>query len=221
MSMNTRTNFDQNLKELKSLQLKMADEAQVSIKNAMLALLNQDIQLADKVINGDNVIDDLEYEIHDKALMLIARQSPVAKDLRRLHVALRVSSEVERLGDIAVNIAKSAVHIGNEKHVKELIDIPHMMEMALEMVSESITSFYSEDTELAKKCAEKDDMVDQMFGSLVKELLTYIPQNPDFTNQIIQLAFVCRFIERIADHSTNIAENVIYLETGKRYNLNA
>ncbi|WP_042458445.1 phosphate signaling complex protein PhoU [Neobacillus dielmonensis] len=219
--MNMRSNFDQNLKELKSLQLKMADEAQVSIKNAMLALLNQDIQLAEKVINGDNVIDDLEYEIHDKALMLIARQSPVAKDLRRLHVALRVSSEVERLGDIAVNIAKSALHIGNEKHVKELIDIPHMMEMALEMVSEAITSFYSEDIELAEKCAEKDDKVDQMFGSLVKELLTYIPQNPDFTNQIIQLAFVCRFIERIADHSTNIAENVIYLETGKRYNLNA
>ncbi len=221
MFMNMRSNFDQNLKELKSLQLKMADEAQVSIKNAMLALLNQDIQLAEKVINGDNVIDDLEYEIHDKALMLIARQSPVAKDLRRLHVALRVSSEVERLGDIAVNIAKSALHIGNEKHVKELIDIPHMMEMALEMVSEAITSFYSEDIELAEKCAEKDDKVDQMFGSLVKELLTYIPQNPDFTNQIIQLAFVCRFIERIADHSTNIAENVIYLETGKRYNLNA
>ncbi|WP_251551385.1 phosphate signaling complex protein PhoU [Neobacillus muris] len=218
--MNTRSNFDQSLKELKSLQLKMADEAQTAIKNAMRALLNQDLGLAKKIIDGDNVIDDLEYEIHEKALMLIARQSPVAKDLRRLHVALSASSEVERLGDIAVNIAKSAVHIGNEKHVKELIDIPNMMEMALEMVTESITSFYSEDIELAKKCAAKDDQVDQMFGNLVKELLTYIPQNPDFTNQIIQLAFVCRYIERIADHSTNIAENVVYLETGKRYNLN-
>ena len=219
--MNTRSNFDQSLKDLKALQLKMADEAQAAIKNSMLALLNKDLQLAQKVVDSDSVLDDLEYEIHDRALMLIARQSPVAKDLRRLHVALRVSSEVERLGDIAVNIAKSAIHIGNEKHVKELIDIPHMMEIALEMVSDAITAFYSEDPVLAKKCAEKDDQVDEMFGSLVKELLTYIPQNPDFTNQIIQLAFVCRFIERIADHSTNIAENVIYLETGKRYNLNA
>ncbi|WP_191269475.1 phosphate signaling complex protein PhoU [Neobacillus kokaensis] len=219
--MNTRSNFDESLKELKSMQLKMAGEAETAIKNAMLALLNQDIELAHSVINGDNVIDDLEYEIHEKALMLIARQSPVAKDLRRLHVALRVSSEVERLGDIAVNIAKSAVHIGNEKHVKELIDIPHMMEIALEMLTDAITAFYSEDSAMAQKCAEKDDQVDKMFGELVQELLTYIPQNPDFTNQIIQLAFVCRFIERMADHSTNIAENVVYLETGKRYNLNA
>ncbi|WP_042355048.1 phosphate signaling complex protein PhoU [Bacillus rubiinfantis] len=219
--MNTRSNFDQSLQEVKSLQLKMAAEAETAIQNAMLALLNKDIELANTVINGDNAIDALESEIHEKALMLIARQSPVAKDLRRLHVALSVSSEVERLGDIAVNIAKSVVHIGNDTHVKELVDIPHMMEAALEMVRDAITAFYSEDAELATKCAEKDDQVDQMFGALIKELLTYIPQNPDFTNQIIQLAFVCRYIERIADHSTNIAENVIYLETGKRYNLNA
>ncbi|WML30703.1 phosphate signaling complex protein PhoU [Neobacillus sp. OS1-32] len=218
--MNTRANFDQSLQELKTLQLKMAGEAETAVKNAMLSLLNRDVELANKVINGDNLIDDLEYEIHEKALMLIARQSPVAKDLRRLHVALKVSSEVERLGDIAVNIAKSTVQIGNEQHVKELIDIPQMMEVALEMLTDAITAFYSEDPALAKKCAQKDDQVDKMFGELVQELLTYIPKNPDFTNQIIQLAYVCRYIERIADHATNIAENVVYLETGKRYNLN-
>lgn len=218
--MNTRANFDQSLQELKTLQLKMAGEAETAVKNAMLSLLNRDVELANKVINGDHLIDDLEYEIHEKALMLIARQSPVAKDLRRLHVALKVSSEVERLGDIAVNIAKSTVQIGNEQHVKELIDIPQMMEVALEMLTDAITAFYSEDPALAKKCAQKDDQVDKMFGELVQELLTYIPKNPDFTNQIIQLAYVCRYIERIADHATNIAENVVYLETGKRYNLN-
>ncbi|MBL4951397.1 phosphate signaling complex protein PhoU [Neobacillus sp. YIM B02564] len=218
--MNTRANFDQSLQELKTLQLKMAGEAETAVKNAMLSLLNRDVELANKVINGDHLIDDLEYEIHEKALMLIARQSPVAKDLRRLHVALKVSSEVERLGDIAVNIAKSTVQIGNEQHVKELIDIPQMMEVALEMLTDAITAFYSEDPALAKKCAQKDDQVDKMFGELVQELLTYIPKNPDFTNQIIQLAYVCRYIERIADHATNIAENIVYLETGKRYNLN-
>jgi phosphate transport system protein len=96
-----------------------------------------------------------------------------------------------------------------------------MMGMALEMVSDSIQAYYSEDIELAKKSAEKDDEVDKMFGSLIQELLSYIPQNPNATNQIIQLSFVCRYIERIADHSTNIAENVIYLVTGDRVNLNA
>ncbi|MEH7074047.1 phosphate signaling complex protein PhoU [Neobacillus drentensis] len=219
--MSTRTIFDNNLKELKDLLLKMAEKSEHAIKEAMIALINQDMEKAKQVIDADNEIDDLEYEINDKALLLIARQSPVATDLRKINVALKVSSEVERFADIAVNIAKSALHIGNEKHFKEVIDIPKMMEMALEMVSDSINAYYSEDITIAKKCAEKDDEVDKMFGSLIQELLGYIPQNPHATNQIIQLAFVCRYIERIADHSTNIAEHVIYLVTGNRVNLNA
>ncbi|WP_040208004.1 phosphate signaling complex protein PhoU [Neobacillus jeddahensis] len=218
--MSTRSNFDNNLKELKDLLLKMASKAETAIKESMLALVNQDLEKAQQVIDGDNEIDDLEYEINDMALLLIARESPVATDLRKISAALKVSSEVERFADIAVNIAKSALHIGKEKHFKEIIDIPKMMEMALEMVSESISAYYAEDITLAKKCAEKDDEVDKMFGSLVQELMSYIPQNPNATNQIIQLAFVCRFIERIADHSTNIAEDVVYLVTGNRVNLN-
>ena len=218
--MSTRTNFDNDLKELKDLLLKMAEKSEHAIKESMIALINQDMEKARQVIDGDNEIDDLEYEINDKALLLIARQSPVATDLRKISVALKVSSEVERFADIAVNIAKSAIHIGKEKHFKEIIDIPKMMEMALEMVSDSIKAYYSGDIDLAKKSAEKDDEVDKMFGSLIQELLSYIPQNPNATNQIIQLAFVCRYIERIADHSTNIAENVIYLVTGNRINLN-
>ncbi|EKN66263.1 phosphate uptake regulator [Neobacillus bataviensis LMG 21833] len=219
--MSARANFDHNLKELKEMLLTMAHKSELQIKEAMIALLNQDMDKAKKVIDGDNEIDDLDDDINNKALLLIARESPVATDLRKISVALRVSSEVERLADIAVNIAKSALHIGNQEYFKEMIDIPKMMEIALEMVSESITAYYSEDIEMAKKCAKKDDEVDKMFGDLVHELLSYIPQNPNATNQIIQLAFVCRFIERIADHSTNIAENVIYLVTGKRVNLNA
>ena len=219
--MSTRSNFDNDLKELKDLLLKMASKSEAAIKEGMLALINQDLDKAKQVIEGDNEIDDMDYEINDKALLLIARQSPVASDLRKISVALKVSSEVERFADIAVNIAKSALHIGKEEHFKEIIDIPKMMEMALEMVSDSITAYYSEDIDLAKKCAEKDDDVDKMFGSLIQELLSYIPQNPKSTNQIIQLAFVCRYIERIADHSTNISEDVIYLVTGRRVNLNA
>lgn len=219
--LSTRSNFDNNLKQLKELLLQMANKAEFAIKEAMIALINQDMDKAKLVIDGDNEIDDLEHEINDKALLLIARESPVATDLRQINVALKVSSEVERMADMAVNIAKSAVHIGNEKHIKEIVDIPNMMEMALDMVSDSIKAFYSEDITLAKSCAERDDQVDKMFGSLIQELLGYIPKNPNSTNQIIQLAFVCRFIERIADHSTNIAENVIYLVTGKRIDLNS
>ncbi|MBT2656666.1 phosphate signaling complex protein PhoU [Bacillus sp. ISL-18] len=219
--MSTRSNFDHNLLQLNEILLSMAKKAEMAIKDAMLSLVNQDLDKAKAVLMGDNEINNLEQEINDKALLLIARESPVATDLRKISAALKVSSEIERLADIAVNIAKSTIHIGHEKHIKEIIDIPNMMGIALEMVSESIEAFTTEDVSLAQECAKKDDQVDQMFGRLIQELIGYIPQNLNSTNQIIQLAFVCRNVERIADHSTNIAENVIYLVTGKRLNLNA
>lgn len=219
--MSTRSKFDSKLTQLKEKLLEMEGLAENQVRNSLSALINQDIEKAKLVIDGDNEIDNLEHEIHDQALLLIARESPVAKDLRTLNVALKVSSEVERMADMAVNIAKAAVHIGNEKHFKEIIDIPKMMDKALEMVSMSVKAYLDEDVKLAEKCAEKDDEVDKMFGRLVHELINMIPENPNATNQIIQLAFVCRFIERVADHSTNIAENVIYLVTGNRVNLNA
>lgn len=199
----------------------MTEASQHAVKMAMESLIAQDIQKAEEIISNDRKINELEDKINDMAISLIAMQSPVATDLRKIIAALRISSEVERIGDMAVNIAKSTLHIGTEKHIKEIVDIPKMMDMALEMLTDALTSFYTEDAALAKKCTEKDDAVDEMYGKLVKELLSYIPQNPAATNQIAQLAFVCRFIERVADHSTNIAEYVIYLVTGKRYDLNA
>jgi phosphate transport system protein len=218
--MSTRSKFDSKLLSLKEKLLVMERLAETAVRNSLSALINQDIEKANQVIEGDHAINTLEHEIHDMALLLIARESPVAKDLRTLNVALKVSSEVERMADMAVNIAKAALHIGNEKHFKEILDIPKMMDHALEMVSMSVKAYIDEDIMLAQKCAEKDDDVDNMFGKLVHELISMVPENPAATNQIIQLAFVCRFIERIADHSTNIAENVIYLVTGKRFELN-
>jgi phosphate transport system protein len=218
--LSTRTNFDKNLEQLKRMLLDMESTAEMAIRESLTALIHQDVEKAEQIINGDHEIDQLNIKINDKALMLIATESPVAKDLRTINVALKVSSEVERMGDMAVNIAKAALHIGKEKHVKEIVDIPQMMNLALDMVSDAIKAYINEDVMLAQKCAERDDKVDEMFGSIIHELISMVPNNPEATNQIIQLAFVCRFIERIADHSTNIAENVIYLVTGKSYNLN-
>jgi phosphate transport system protein len=218
--MSTRSKFDSKLINLKEKLLEMENLAEIAVRNSLSALITHNFEKANQVIDGDNAIDTLEHEIHDMALLLIARESPVAKDLRTLNVALKVSSEVERMADMAVNIAKATLHIGNEKHFKEILDIPKMMDLALEMVSMSVKAYVDEDVMLAQKCAEKDDEVDKMFGKLVHELISMVPENPNATNQIIQLSFVCRFIERIADHSTNIAENVIYLVTGKRFELN-
>jgi phosphate transport system protein len=219
--MHTRSNFDSNLKQLKDMLIEMARKSENAIKESIDALKLQDLDKAKQIITDDTVIDDLEHEINNKAIILIAKESPVARDLRKIIVALKISSEIERIADNAVNIAKSTLHIGKEKHIKEIIDIPKMMDLALKMLSDSLTAFLTEDVEVAKSCAAKDDQVDDMYGKLVQELMGYIQQNPIQTNQITQLAFVCRYIERVADHSTNIAEHVIYLVTGKRYDLNA
>lgn len=219
--MNTRSNFDTNLKQLKDMLMEMARKSESAIKESINALKLQDLEKAKEIIDHDAIIDDLEHEINDKAIILIAKESPVARDLRKIIVALKISSEVERIADNAVNIAKSTLHIGKEKHIKEIIDIPKMMDLALEMLSDSLSAFLTEDVVLAKGCADKDDKVDEMYGRLIQELMGYIQQHPDKTNQITQLTFICRYIERLADHSTNIAEHVIYLVTGKRYDLNA
>lgn len=219
--MNIRSNFDSNLNQLKDMLMEMARLSEVSIQDSIQVLIKQDLEQAKQIIDRDTAIDDLENDINDKAISLIAMEAPVARDLRKIIVALKISSEVERIADNAVNIAKSTLHIGNEKLIKEIVDIPKMMDMALKMLSDSLQSFLKEDVALARQCAQEDDKVDEMYGMLVKELMGYLKQNPDNTNQITQLAFVCRYIERVADHSTNIAEHVIYLVTGKRYDLNA
>jgi phosphate transport system protein len=218
---NTRSNFDSNLKELKKLLLEMAQKAENAVKESINALVEQDLEKAQHIIDGDNEIDRMDHEINDKALLLIAKESPVATDLRKIIVAIKTSSEVERIADNAVNIAKAVQHIGNEKLIKDIIDIPKMMDLALEMLQESLNAYYGDDIVLAKKCAEKDDRVDDMYGKLIRELIGYLPNNPHATNQITELAYVCRYIERLADHSTNIAENVIFLVTGKRIDLNS
>ncbi|WP_433743158.1 phosphate signaling complex protein PhoU [Falsibacillus pallidus] len=219
--MNVRTNFDQNLKQLKELLLEMADISQKALRDSIEALKTQDLEKAKELIAGDNIVDRMDDEINAKAMALIAKESPVASDLRKIIVAIKVSSEVERIGDMAVNIAKSTLHIGTEKHIKNIVDIPKMAEMALDMLSASLASFYSEDVSLARDTAEKDDAVDTMYGELIQELMGYIPDHPTAINQITQLAFTCRYIERVADHATNISENVIFLVTGKRFDLNA
>ncbi|OCA91114.1 phosphate transport system regulatory protein PhoU [Bacillus sp. FJAT-27225] len=216
----TRTNFDNNLNQLKEMLMEMVRLSTVAVREATEALVAQDLEKANGIVKGDTKIDELEAKINEKAILLIATESPVATDLRKIIAALKISSEVERIADNAVNIAKAALHIGKEKHIKEIVDIPKMMILVIEMLECALKSFYENDTVLARECAKKDDKVDEMYGQLVSELLSFIPKNPTATNQITQLAYTCRYLERIGDHSTNISEQVIYVVTGKLYDLN-
>lgn len=215
-----RENFKAQLDELKQVLLELGHLSEDAAKQSLEALQNQDIEASLRIIEFDHKINEREEDINDRAILMIAKQQPVASDLRRIIVVIKISTDIERVGDLAVNIAKSAIRIGEKPLIKPLIDIPKMAEIALCMLSDSLKSYYQEDVSLARKLAERDDQVDEMYGRLMQELLKLAAEQPDEVPQITQLAFICRFIERIADHATNIAESVIYLVKGKHYELN-
>ncbi len=215
-----RTHFDNKLKELKEKLFDMADLAKVSLRESIETLKTQDTEKAREIISKDRLINKFDNEINNMAIVLIAKESPVATDLRKIISALRICSEIERIGDMATNISKATLHIGDQKLIKPIEEIPRMLSIAEEMLEDALKAFYEEDTAAARKIADRDDEVDELYGKLVQELMTYIPQYPDEISQITQLAFTCRYIERVADHVTNICENVIYLVTGERFDLN-
>lgn len=155
-------------------------------------------------------------------MVLIARQQPLAKDLRILSTGLKISTDLERIGDHAFDIAKIAKRLGEggNGHVKPLLDIPRMAGLATQMLRDALTAYVNMDVELADKVCQADDEVDALYNQLFRELLTYMLANPAVINDATQLIFVARYLERVADHTTNIAEWVIYLQTGQRLHKN-
>ena len=219
--MKARETFDAQLKELKDELLMLGKMAEDALDDAIQALKEQDVEKALRIIDSDYKINDLEEEINDKSIWMIAKEQPVAIDLRRLITALKISTDVERVGDLAVNIAKSVIRIGDEPLIKPLEDIPKRASIAQKMINDVLQAYFDEDVAKAKAIADVDDEVDQLYGKLIKELLAMMTKRPESIAQITQLSFVCRHIERVADHATNISENIIYLVKGKRYDLNS
>jgi phosphate transport system protein len=218
--MSVRATFQAELDQLKEMVLKLGNLAQNALEEAIESLKNQDVDKALKIIENDVRLNNLEEEINDKAILLIAKQAPVAIDLRRVIVAIKISSDVERVGDLAVNIAKSVIRIGTGELIKPLEEIPRLAEVANKMLADSINAYFEEDVVSAKNVAEVDDEVDDAYGRLIQELLELMTRKPESLAQITQLSFICRYIERVADHTTNISESIIYLVKGKRYDLN-
>jgi phosphate transport system protein len=209
--------------ELKELQNKLTELGHFSIEaleKAVIALESQNVDLALKIMEEDTKANILEEEINDAAMLLIAKQQPVAIDLRRVIVAIKIATDIERIADFAVNIAKSTIRIGNEPLVKPIVHIKKMYELNRDMLRLSIESYNEEDLDKAKKVSKMDDEVDSLYGETIKELLRLNLEKPEFVSQITQLSFICRYLERSADHMTNIAEHVFYMVKGKRYDLN-
>jgi len=218
--MNVRQNFTKELEELQQELLKMGGLVEDTIKATLKALVNQDSALAAQVIEGDVVLDTMELDIEDHCLRLIATQQPMAKDLRRIAAGFKIVTDLERIADYAVDIARTVDRIGQEPFIKPLIDIPRMAELSAQMVKDALDAYVREDVEMAYQVAKDDDLVDHLHNQIFRELLVYMMQDPKNIQQATYLLFISRYLERIADHATNIGEEAIYLNTGERKELN-
>jgi len=221
MTSTMRSGFQRELDELYQDVLKMGSIVEQQIFNAVESLKNKDKELAEKVIKDDDIVDNLETSIEDKCIKLIARQQPIAKDLRIIFTGIKIVTDLERMSDYATDIAKFTIRLLGEKYVKPLIDIPRMSEKTRKMVKDALDAYVHEDTELARQVCADDDEIDHLYKQIFNELLIIMMQDPKTIKQATQLLFSARALERIADHATNLGEWVIFQVTGKKKDLNA
>lgn len=220
LSLTTRKSFHSELEDLAAQILKMGLLVEEAIRDGVESLKNKDQDLARKVIEGDDAIDDLETEIEQTCLRLFALQQPMAVDLRMIGTALKIITDLERMADHAVDIAKVTIRLGNEPLIKPLIDIPRMAEITQRMVRECLDAFIRKDAALAHKMAAWDEEVDHLYAQVFRELLVFMIEDPKTIRQATQLLFVGQHLERIADHATNVGEWVVYMVTGEKRDLN-
>ncbi|MDW7733173.1 MAG: phosphate signaling complex protein PhoU [Methanolobus sp.] len=215
----TRTQYQQNLDTLRRYVTEMGEKSYQSVADSMESLNLLDMGLAEKVIQGDKIIDEYDLKIEKCVSQLIARQSPTAGDMRLVTSCLKISLDLERMSDLAVDIAKITKCI-EEEHTKPFANILKMSELGKEMLQHSIVAFDTLDEELARKTAAKDDDVDKLFYGSQKELIEMMSEDRSIINNASYLLFVIRYLERIGDHACNICESVVYMASGERADLN-
>lgn len=206
--------FDEDLKQLKAHLFTMAGMAEQTIGKAVKALVDRQASLAQEVIQDDAAINRLEVEIEDACLTLLARYQPEARDLRVIAMIFKIVNDLERVGDQGVNIAERTLDLLKEPLLKPLIDIPKMAALAQQMLKDVLDAFVNQDAELARAVCRRDDEVDHLNDQIYHELLVYMTQDPKTITRAVDLILVGRHLERVADHATNIAEDVYYLVRG-------
>ena len=209
-----RRRFDEQLSLLNYSLIEMAVLIESAIEKAVQSLEDQDISLAKSVIEGDQTIDEKEKEIESLCLKLLLQQQPVAKDLRLISSALKMITDMERIGDQAADISQITVNLVGQEYIKKLEHIPQMAKATVKMVKESIDSYVRKDLELAQAVIDYDDVVDHLFLSVKRDLVQLIHENVENGSQAIDLLMIAKYLERIGDHATNIAEWVVFSITG-------
>lgn len=207
--------FDKELTKLKEKLMHMATLAEESIALAVRSLKERNKDHTQQVFKIEETLNMLDIEIDNLGMQLFALRQPMASDLRLITSSMRIAVELERIGDLAVNIAERSLELLKQPPLKPLIDIPRMTEIAQQMVKDAIDAFVNKNDKLAKSVCERDDEVDDLNDQIFRELLTYMMQDPKTIEKAVELILVGRHLERIADHATNIGEDVIYFVKGK------
>jgi phosphate transport system protein len=215
----TRQRYQENLDTLKRYVIEMGEKSYKSVEDSMYSLNSIDMELAEQVIQGDREIDEYDLKIEKCVSQLIARQSPTAGDMRLVTSCLKISLDLERTSDLAVDIAKVTKCI-EEEHTKPFSNILKMAEMGKQMLQHSMIAFETLDEELARKTAAKDDEIDKLFYESENQLMEMMSEDRSMINNASYLLFVLRYLERIGDHACNICESVVYIASSERVNLN-
>jgi phosphate transport system protein len=206
--------FDQELEQLKVMLLEMASVVEAAITNSVNSVVQKDRGLAEDVLAKEADVNRMEVEIDDFAIKLLALQQPMAVDLRLIAAALKINTDLERMGDLAVNIAERAVELIEEPVIKPMVDVPHIASLVQSMVQKALDSFVNKDVELAKSVLASDDAVDNLRTASFHALVSFMERTKKHIPQAVNLLSVIRNLERIADHATNIAEDVIFYVKG-------
>jgi phosphate transport system protein len=215
MPLHTDRAYEEQLGQLRTAVLEMGGLVEEQIGQAVRALVQRNEALARATIERDHTVNRFDVEIDDLSLKLLALRQPAARDLRLITTALKITTDLERIGDIAAHIAERAIELGAELPIKPYIDIPRMADVARDLLRRSLDAFVREDTELALSVCIGDDTIDQLHEQLFRELLSYMVENPATVSRAMRLLFVSKHLERVGDHATNIAEMVIFMVKGR------
>jgi phosphate transport system protein len=207
--------FQEELEQLKARLLEMGGLAEDRLRLAVRAVVDRDLAMLEKVLNGDTAINQLHIEIDDRCFKLLALHQPMAVDLRGIVSAVKINTDLERVGDLAVNIAEAVRRYLQHPPVKELIDIPRMAVIAQEMLRDALDAYVRGDVELAQSVLDRDDELDALKTQVFRELLTHMLRDPATIEPSLDLILISRHLERIGDHATNIAEDVIFLVSAR------
>ena len=211
----TDKRYEEELKKLREEILYMGGMIEDQIQKSIKSLVERDSKLAELIIERDHEVNRLDVDIDDICVRLLALHQPAGRDLRFITTGLKITTDLERIGDMAVNICERALELNQEPQLKPYIDIPRMARVAQRMIRESLDAFVREDTELALKVCKDDGEVDQLNSQIFREVVTFMIDDPHTINRAIKISSISKYLERIADHATNIAEMVIFMVKGK------